>query len=72
MSGALPGLFLDVHLVEEIKRRNPAACTINEHPVVGIAFHKADFTSDHPVECADIADNIDPFDVDTRGPSWTS
>ncbi len=60
------GLGGDFHALEEIQVLQPALGTIDQRPVVGIAFRNIELAPDHIVPGAGIAAHIDALDIGSR------
>ncbi len=64
MSGAEPGVLVEIDLAEEIQRRQPPPGTIDQDAVVGIAFRYMQLAADHVIEGTEVADDVDALDID--------
>ena len=55
-----------LHRLEEAERPQPLACKLDQQAIEGVALGKAELTPDDMILGADIADDVDPLDVDAR------
>ncbi|MNS54059.1 hypothetical protein D3C72_868390 [compost metagenome] len=56
--------FLDLDVLEEAEGAQIVARTLHQRPVEGVALADHQFATDHGIQGAGVADDIDPVDVD--------
>ena len=61
-----PGLGVDVYALEKAERTQPPPRRLDEQAVIGIAFRQAELPANHVVMGPEVADNVDPLDIDVR------
>ena len=66
LSGAEPGLVGHLDFLEEAKIFDALLRALHLGCVERVALDQLELAADHLVECADVADDVDPLDVDLR------